>query len=79
MLKGGCLPGCSAAKAGSSVGSLISGAASVSGTMSVPGFIEREEGEETDKYIANICNTEQAMLTCSAGLPKSMSRSLKLF
>ena len=62
MFEGGCLPGCSAAKAGSSVGSSISGAASVSGTTSVSGSNEREEGEETDKYTANICNTEHAML-----------------
>ena len=33
----------------------------------------REEGEETDKYIVIICNTEYAMLTCGAGLPKDMS------
>ena len=37
------------------------------------GIYRREEGEETDKYTAIICNTEHGMLECSAGLPKHMS------
>jgi hypothetical protein len=39
------------------------------------GLPREKRGEETDKYTANICNTEHAMLKCSAGLPKSMSKS----
>ena len=39
----------------------------------------REEGEETNKYTVIICNTEYAMLTCSAGLPKYMSKSFSYF
>jgi hypothetical protein len=45
MLKGGCLPGCSAARARSSTVASGSGAASVPETAS--GSNEREEGEET--------------------------------
>ena len=51
----------------------------VSGATSIPGSIEREEGEETNKYIKNICNAEHAMLTCNAGLPKNMSKPFQLF
>ena len=40
---------------------------------------QREEGEETDKYTVIICNTQYAMLTCSAGLPKDMSKSFSYF
>ena len=39
------------------------------------GVYRRKEGEDTDKYTVIICNTEYAMLTCSAGLPKDMSKS----
>jgi hypothetical protein len=62
MFKGGCLPGSSAARVWSSGVKPITGAASVSGATSVSGSTEREEGEETDKYTANICNTEHAKL-----------------
>ena len=48
--RGGCLPGCSVAKARSSEGEPITGTASVSGSASAPGSTEREEGGETDKY-----------------------------
>jgi hypothetical protein len=30
------------------------------------GIYRREEGEETDKYTASICNTEHDMAKCSA-------------
>ena len=43
------------------------------------GVYQREEGEETDKHTVIICNTEYAMLTCSAGLPKDMSKSFSYF
>ena len=71
--RGGCLPGCSVAKARSSEREPITGTASVSGSASASDSTEREEGEETDKY-TSICNTERARLTCSAGLPKNKSR-----
>ena len=77
--RGGCLPGCSVAKARSSEGEPITGTASVSGAASASDSTEREEGEETDKYTVIICNTEYAMLTCSAGLPKDMSKSFSYF
>ena len=51
---GGCLPGCSVAKARSSEGEPITGTSSVSGSATAPGSTEREEGEETDKYTANM-------------------------
>ena len=43
--------------------SSVFGAASVSGTVSLPRSTEREDGKETNKYTANICNTKHAMLT----------------
>ena len=43
------------------------------------GVYRREEGGETDKYTVIICNTEYAILTCSAWLPKYMSNSYWLF
>ena len=39
------------------------------------GIYRERRGGRNNKYTANICNTEQVMLTCSAGLPKSMSKS----
>jgi hypothetical protein len=68
-----------AAKAGSSVVSSVSGAASVSGTTSVPGSTEREEGEETDKYAGNKCNTEHAMLRAVQGCLKTCLSHISYF
>ena len=65
MFKGGCLLGSSAVKVWSSGASSYSGVAPASGTTSMSGSNEREEGEETDKYTANICNTEHSMLGVS--------------
>ena len=74
MLKGGCLPGCSVAKARSSEGEPITGTASVSGAASASDSTEREEGEKKQINTQNICNTERAKLTCSAGLPKDLAK-----
>jgi hypothetical protein len=38
-----------------------------------------KRGRKQYKYIANMSNTKQAMLTCSAGLPKDMSKSFSYF
>jgi hypothetical protein len=51
----------------------VVGVAILGGYVST-GIYRRQEREETDKYMAIICNTEHDMLECSAGLPKSMSK-----
>ena len=43
----------------------VIGVAVLDGYVST-GIYRREEGEETDKYTANICNTEHVMAICSA-------------
>jgi hypothetical protein len=65
-----------------SKGGLVNGVVGLLGCVGLGDYvgtgigIHRERrGGRNNKYTTNICNTKHAMLTCSAGLPKSMYRS----